>query len=436
MVTETVKAAVYERLTGEDEGRVCKDIPDQACDEQPSNFLKHVISLALTKTGDSLADPKLVLAWLLTSLGTPAFLIGLLVPVREAGALLPQMFIAASVRVLPVRKWVWVAGSLIQGLAVIAMALAALSLDGAAAGWTIVILLAIFALARSACSISHKDVLGKTVSKSTRGTATGTASSISAFAALMFGVLLTIGILEKSTASIAGVVFVAGALWLAAAVVFANLAEVPGATEGGGNPIAVVIDQFGLLREDDQLVRFIAARGLLISTALAPPYILAVAGGEAAGNGLGQLGPYVLASSLAAMGSGVIWGRLSDRSSRQVLIRASLIAAGALGAGAVIAALGTDLVPPLTLAVVLFVLMVAYQGVRLGRATHIVDMTDADKRAAYTALSNTIVGGLLLLGGVFGLVAQFAGLTVLLAVFALMCIAAAFIAGGLDDVQE
>ncbi|RPH64563.1 MAG: MFS transporter, partial [Burkholderiales bacterium] len=142
---------IYEVLIGEDQGRVCRDIPEEACSEQPRNFFTHVASLAATKTADGLLDPKLVLAWLLGALGAPLFMVGLLVPIREAGALLPQLVIAAGIRALPVRKWVWVAGSIVQGASAIGIAAAALLLDGAAAGWTILALLAVLALARSGC---------------------------------------------------------------------------------------------------------------------------------------------------------------------------------------------------------------------------------------------------------------------------------------------
>ena len=60
---------LYDLLTGDDEARVCKDIPDDACREQPRNFFIHGTALTLTKLGDGLADAKLVLAWLLSSLG-------------------------------------------------------------------------------------------------------------------------------------------------------------------------------------------------------------------------------------------------------------------------------------------------------------------------------------------------------------------------------
>jgi hypothetical protein len=81
-------------------------------------------------------------------------------------------------------------------------------------------------------------------------------------------------------------------------------------------------------------------------------------------------------------------------------------------------------------------MMIAYQGVRLGRATHIVDMADEDTRAAYTALSNTIIGVLLVGGGIFGALAARFGEGVVLVCFALMCVAAAVAARGLEEVQQ
>ena len=88
------------------------------------------------------------------------------------------------------------------------------------------------------------------------------------------------------------------------------------------------------------------------------------------------------------------------------------------------------------LPVLLFGLMIAYQGVRLGRATHLVDMADADSRAAYTALSNTVIGILLLAGGLFSLVANWFGGEVVLAVMAGMSGLAIVAAWGLEEVQR
>ena len=64
------------------------------------------MSLTFSKSADGLVDPKLVLSWLMTHLGAPVFLIALLVPIRESGALLPQLFTAGYLRSRPQRKWV------------------------------------------------------------------------------------------------------------------------------------------------------------------------------------------------------------------------------------------------------------------------------------------------------------------------------------------
>ena len=82
-----------------------RNIPESACRCSATAFCVHVVALTLTKSADGLVDAKLVLPWLLGALGAPAFFVGLLVPIREAGALLPQLVIAARLLVrLPLQR--------------------------------------------------------------------------------------------------------------------------------------------------------------------------------------------------------------------------------------------------------------------------------------------------------------------------------------------
>jgi len=416
-----------------DEGRACRDIPDSACAEEPRNYFTHVGALALSKTADGLVDPKLVLSWLLTTTGAPAGLVGLLVPIREAGALLPQLFTAGALRQLPRRKWAWASGAVVQGLAALAMAIAALTLTGAALGWAVIAALAVLALARSVCSVCYKDVLGKTVAKARRGSATGLASSAAATTVILYALLLAWPGLDRFTLVVAGLCVASGA-WIAGAALFATLAEASGATGGGQTAIRAAIDNLSYLRSDGQLRRFIATRALLTATALAPPFMVA-AGAGAGSDGYGALGLLVLASALASLVSSFVWGRLSDRSSRRVLVYAAIGGSLATGATAALALAGA-LAVPLVLAALLFALMIAYQGVRLGRSTHLVDMASEETRAAYTALSNTIIGLILLAGGAFSLLASVAGPATVLAVMAGLCALAVPAAMGLEEVQD
>ncbi|RIJ29470.1 MFS transporter [Henriciella algicola] len=432
-MSETTVDKAYRMLTSDDDGRVCRDIPESACNDQPRNFITHIVSLGATKTADGLIDPKLVLSWLLTQLGAPAVYIGLLVPVRESGALLPQLLTAASLRRLAKRKWAWSIGSAVQGLSAASIALAAIFLEGAAAGIAIVTALGILALARSVCSVTYKDVLGKTVSKARRGTATGTASSLAALFVIIFGVVLATGTLARMPVVLAGLLIAAG-LWLLAAVLFSTLQEEAGATEGGENPLSAAMENFGLLARDAQLRRFIAARGLLISTALAPPFMVALGSDGEAENAFGGLGLLVIASAGASLLSSYVWGRLADRSSRKVLIFSAIAATIALAATLTLDAVGL-LTAVWGLPAVIFALMLAYQGVRLGRSTHLVDMATQDTRAAYTALSNTIIGLLLAAGGAFSLLAEFAGVSAVIGVLAGMSALSVIASLGLEEVQ-
>ncbi|NCN85816.1 MAG: MFS transporter [Sphingomonadales bacterium] len=432
MASRSTTDKAFQAIVIDDEGRICADIPESACQQEPGNFFKHVGALALTKSADGLIDPKLVLSWLMTSLGAPVALIGLLVPVREAGALLPQLLTAGYLRRLQRRKWVWAVGSTIQGLAAAVIGLIAISLTGAAAGWAIVLALAILALARSVCSVCYKDVLGKTIDQSRRGTATGLAGSIASVTVIVYALALSFQLVDRMTLVIGGL-FLAGGAWMVSAMLFATLKERAGATAGGKNALKEALHNFTYLRDDPQLVRFILTRGLLTATALAPPFMIAV--GSEAGEGYDKLGFLVLASALAGLLSSFVWGRLSDRSSRKVLVFSALLAAIILGTTSWLA-FADRLAGGYILPVLLFGLMIAYQGVRLGRSTHLVDMADEDTRAAYTALSNTVIGLLLLAGGVFSLVANWFGGEVVLAIMAGMSGLAILAAWGLDEVQR
>jgi len=418
----SVAFRLYDLATGDEDARLCRDIADDQCREQPRNFLYQVLSQALSKTGDVLADTKVVLPWLLGAVGAPVHLVGLLVPVRESLALLPQILVGGVIRHFPVRKGFWVASSLVEGLCVVLMgAVAAAGLRGAAAGWAIVGLLVAFSLARGIASIAAKDTLGKTVSKGRRGRVSGYAATASGLIAAAVGLYFVLSPEQaRPEWLLYAVIVAAGVSWFLAAAAFSRINEYPGATEGGRGLGDLVREQVMLLVRDRELQKFLAARTLMISTALVGPLYVGLAQRET-GQALDGLGWLVLASGLAGALSASFWGTLSDRSSRLTMALAAALA-GVLGLG-VLAALGA--VPALAgsivfYAAVLFVLGIAHAGVRIGRKTHVVDLAGGDRKAEYVALSNTVIGLLLLVMGAavgillgFGLEAAIAALSVL-----------------------
>ena len=390
----------------------------------------HVGSLTLTKIADGLIDPKLVLAWLLNALGAPGYIIGVLVPVREAGSLLPQLLLARRIEAASERKGFWIAGSALQGIAAIGIALAAFTVSGVSAGIVVLVCLAVLAVARSACSASYKDILARTVEKGQRGRVSGLAGTVASIIVFAFALLLSFGIWPREPSAVALAVFLAGLLWLAAGGLFSRLNEpLAEKDETAGRDLTDLLEP---LTDDPEFQTYIATRALLVSTALAPPFLVILGGlGE---EGFGNLGVLMIASSLAAIASSYVWGALSDRSSRWTLMVAGAAAAVTFLVAAVLGFLGLT-GGAIAIPALIFAAQIAYQGARAGRKTHLTDM-DADGRTAvYTALSNTLIGVMLLAGGLLGLVSDMFGPGVVLLILSLMSGFGVLTAWRLSEVQ-
>ncbi|QSX32271.1 MFS transporter [Shewanella avicenniae] len=401
---------LYNRITGEQDARVCKDIPAAACDDQPRNFFAYLAANSLGKIADEIGSAKLLLPWLFGSLGVPALLIGFLVPIREAGVLIPQLMVAALVRRMPIRKYVWLVGAMLSALSLFGMAWAALNYEGATAGIMMLSLLVIFSIARGFCSVSAKDVLGKTISKSRRGRLMGLSSAISGIAVLMIG--LSLGSLNLANAELsifAWLLTGGGSLWLVACLLFYQIREQPGVTEAGGNALSVAIQQIALLKTDQMLRQFVIARAMLLSVALVSPFYVLLAQ-QHVDSALMGLGALIVANGLGTSISAPFWGYLGDRASKQVMILGA-IGAGCLGLFTFIGvrAQWPWLLNEYGFALLFMLLNIMHSGVRLGRKVFLVDMATSDTRAAYVAVSNTSIGILMLFGGLIGLLGDWFG---------------------------
>lgn len=428
---------LYDLVTGDEDARVCKDIPAAACNDQPRNFFAYLGANTLNKVADELSSAKLVLPWMLGAVGAPAAFAGFLVPVRESGVLLPQMAVAAYVRRMPLRKPVWLLGAGLSGLALFGMAAAVLLLQGEAAGWAVIGLLVVFSLARGLCSVAAKDVLGKTVSKSRRGRVMGWSAAVGGVLTLALGGWLsTQDLAAYGPGLYAGLLAAAGVLWLLAMFAFAAVREQPGATEGGGNALRVAMDNLRLLRDDRPFRLFVFGRISLLAVALAPPFYVLLAQQMAAGDPA-DLGLLVIASGLAAALSSPFWGALGDRSSRRVMALAAT-GAGLLGLGVAAAAWSGQawMAYGWVHALVFLVLTVMHSGVRLGRKLYLVDMATERTRAAYVAISNSVIGVMMLLGGLVGLLADRFGLVAVIGLLGAWSLLAAWEAARLPEVSD
>ncbi len=384
--------AVYRRVVGAEAGA-----------DVAANGLRQVAANSLQSIGDQVVNAKTVLPWLLTLLGAPAGFTGLLVPVRESGSMLPQAALTPWVTSRPRRRGVWVLGALGQAAATVVLAATAAWAEGALAGVLVVAALAGFALSRSLCSLAGKDVLGRTVPKGQRGRITGLATTVSGVVALTLGLGLRLSGPDVGTSVLAALLLGAAVLWGVAAVVYAGVRE-PGEEQAGGRAEGArdadgwLRPAWLLLRDDAVFRRFVIARSLLLVSALAPPFVVAAAA-EAGSGAVSGLAGFVVASGLANLIGGRLFGGSADRSSRRLMtLGAATASAVVLGVVVLLLLAGPD-APGWALVAAFFVLSLVHVGIRVGRKTYIVDAAEGDRRTEYVAVSNTAMGVLLLVVG-------------------------------------
>ena len=397
---------LYDQINGEEDARVCKDIPDQACDEQPTNFFAYLSANVLNKISDELASARLTLPWLFSTLGVPATFVGFLVPIREAGVLLPQLLVAAYVRALQRRKIVWLAGALLSALMLFLMAWTASQSSGVLAGWLLLACLVGYSLARGLCSVSAKDVLGKTVSKTRRGRLMGYSASLGGVAMLVIGLLLQSDLITRDSRQMMILfILMAAVLWLLAFLSFTAIREPAGATEGGGNAIIEALKSLRLVIDDRAFRQYVISRILLLSIALAIPFYVVLLQQQLQGR-LSVLGWLIIASGLASSLSAPLVGKWADHNSRNLMAWSALLASLVGTATWYISSYHDDWLTVTGCVIVFFLISLCHSSVRLGRKVYLVDMANTDNRARYVAVSNTIIGIAMLLGGLIGVIAD------------------------------
>ena len=403
-------------------------LPDDVQRNVPGNTLRLVGANALQSSGDQMVNASTVLPWLFHAIGVPAALTGALVPIRESGSMLPQAFLTPFVIKVRQRKVVTLVGALVQALSVAVMAVTAAIGSGLAAGLTIIGALAVFSLGRCLTSIASKDVQARTVPKGERGQINGLATTASGLVAITLGLAVRAlgeGLDAQTLAAILGI---GSVLWVLVALVWWSVREPVDAPsrrsqsdllrdrEHEGSQSDLLRDRgegeekqdnwfaqtLHLLREDATFRSFVTVRSFLLVSSLSPPFIVTLAV-QAGAPALTGLGGFIIASGLAALLGGRIFGRMADRSSKRLMTTGAALASLVLLVLVLLDTLldldGDSLTTYAIFVVAYFLVTMLHTGVRVGRKTYVVDMAEGDQRTTYVAVSNSAMGIVLLLVG-------------------------------------
>lgn len=424
----------YDLITDEGEERACEAIPDSACQETPGNYFKNVFSGALSKLAEQLVSPGTTLPWIFSALGVPNLFSGALVPIKDAGSLLPQLFVSARIRKYAIRKWFWVVPALIQALALGVMAFVVLKTEETTAGILILSLLLLFSIASGVASISFKDVIGKTIPKGKRGQLLAARSTIGGVLTLIAGVFVLQDLQNEGDNSLLFWLVMSGAiLWVFSALLFASIKEEPGSTAGGRSPINELKKAWVFWKDDANLRRFVFTRGLLMAIPLAQPFFV-ILGKEELGNEVSNLGIMVIAAGIASIVSSPFWGRFADQSSRKLMVWVSVLGIVNISLMALFPIWPDDFKNIYTFAALFLIQVMAHGGARLSRKTYLVDFAPEKERPLYVSLSNTMIGVFTLIAAGLGSLSSIFGIPTMLFLFVALLVLALFLAFRLKEV--
>ncbi|WP_222842871.1 MFS transporter [Bowdeniella nasicola] len=388
------------------------------------NSMTFVLANGLQNIGDQAAKASTVLPWVISATGAPTWMTGLLVPIRESGSMLPQAALQPWVRFRKTRREIWIAGGIGQAFGLALVAFAAATLSGVLAGFAVLGGLALQAVSRSLNSIASKDIQGRTMPKGLRGRVSGLSTTISGLVAITVGLAVRVfGGEDLSRTVLALLVGGAALSFVIGAMVFRGLREGEAEAVPMTEANSWISDSWELFTHDAPFRRFVIVRSLLLVSALAPPFVVALSA-ERSGATMSSVATFIVASGLAALIGGRVSGVVSDRSSKLTMI------VGAGIASAIIAVfIASTFIEPLISQwwwgpVIFFLLTVVHTGVRVARKTYVVDMAEGDQRTQYVAVSNTAMGVTLLIAGAIS-----SGLTLLGPLAALIFLGALGIAG-------
>lgn len=388
-----------------------------------------------TKLAEQLINPWSTLPWILQALSVPAGFFWLLVPIKDAWSLLPQLFVAAKIRSYAVRKWFWSIPAFVQALSLVGMGISVLLLEWLWAWIAIILWLLVFYITSGVASVAFKDVVGKTIPKGKRWQLLAYRSVLGWIGALIVGtwVAQTLDTVWSNISIYVWLFLLSAILWIIAWVIFANIQEEAGATQWWRSAITEIQNAWQFLRTDGNLRRFIWTRGLLMAIPLAQPFFIVI-GTNIVGLDISYLGIIVVASWLANIVSSPFWGRFADKSSRRLMMFIAL-------AGLVNIALMISFVwwPESLQTIWIFALFVVLQvmihgGARLSRKTYLLDFAPKEHRPSYVALANTMIGICTLIAAGIGLLASVWGSIGMLVLYAILLVFAGFGAWRLKEV--
>lgn len=422
----------------------------------------------LTQLSDEIVSAKIILPWLFVILGAPAWMLSLLVPLKESGALLPQWSVQQVLKARFSTASIWRMGMLVQGCSILSLlVILSLYIRGSDLPsflfYLALVSVGTGSLGRALCSFTIKDIQAHNIPKGERGKLIGAGGSLAGLTTIGVALLLlSVGNINQHTETVLQLMLLGGVSCYGISLVLSLRLGMPSARKdkesvahnGVGSEEAIdthknTVQKTNLhLRTNastsnkpldtstkqhllaywlahHDLRQIVYARLFLLHGALAMPFMLLwLLDNTLSDKQFTQLPLALLVSALASFLAAYVWGLFADRSARttqaiaggccavSILGLAALdgfLRAGQYGMSGSVEFLAESVQYQTIIAFTLFFAAnLAYAGVRTARKTYLIDAVTSAVRQQHVAAGNTIVGiGLLGLGSGWAFIYSF-----------------------------
>ena len=384
---------------------------------------KIVLSLFFSNVVDILLSAKTTLPTFLTNLGAPAWMLPLLVPIRESGALLPQALLSRYLADKSNRQRQWQLGVALQSVSILLLigipyVIASLS-DGDKGfllGGIVLLSLTLLSLARALTSLTIKDIQGEHTEKGQRGNLVGISSTVAGLLSLLFGITSFLSDrISNDIVLVIGIIsfffMIFSMLALVGVKTTVNIEENKSRVQSKSkttlfawfkDTIASAVEVF-----QGKLGRFILVRSCFVHTALVAPFFIVWALEQREQSTLITLSAFIMAQAAAAIISSYAWGKLSDINAKLTMQIGALLVFVIIVFVVFLRHVNTELLttmPAYYFVILYFLLSMGHEGARAGRKVYALDIESGAKRTDFIGKANTTVGLVLLtLGATYSL---------------------------------
>jgi MFS family permease len=387
------------------------------------NFSLGILNGGMFGFAEALMSIDTVLTWFVQQLGGSNFLIGLIGPLRDAGWLLPQLFISHRLQREPLKQPLYRRAAMIRIVAWLIWTTAVFVLAGHPSALLLVFFAAygVNALASGLAGLPFMEIVAKTIPPDRRGSYFGARMFLGGLLGLLAGVLVSVMLAERNPTpfpqNVGVLLIVAFAAAMVGLAAFALVKEPRSEVRDDGITFVAHLQRaFRLPRQNRDLRYMLLARVAILLSYVAAPFF-SIYSINVLGAPPSIIGVYVGVRTLTALAINPLWSRLSDRRGNKLVMQLTTMCGAAMLLWVVLAppvtqAWGVSADLRLYLFVPVFALMGIYEtGIGIGANNLTLEVAPANDRAIYIGLTNTVLGVAYISTVVSGLIVDAVGYT-------------------------